>query len=78
MAAFNHCEKLRYIPAFNFSSLGDARYTFNDCYSVESGILDMYNSLKDRVTQHTETFYNCGINTVTGAAELAQIPDDWK
>ena len=78
LGAFNHCEKLRNIPAFNFASLGDASYTFNGCYSVESGILDMYNSLKDRVTQHSETFNNCGINTVTGAAELAQIPDDWK
>lgn len=23
------------------------------------------------------TFYDCGRDTVTGAAELAQIPSDW-
>ena len=29
-------------------------------------------------TNHKSTFYNCGRDTVTGAAELAQIPSDWK
>lgn len=27
---------------------------------------------------HDATFYKCGSDTVTGAAELAQIPSDWK
>lgn len=29
-------------------------------------------------TSHIYTFRNCGINTQTGSAELAQIPNDWK
>ena len=27
---------------------------------------------------HRQAFYNCGSNTQTGAAELAQIPSGWK
>lgn len=56
---------------------------FDNCSNVESGILDYYNYLKfleDSYLSpsHWHTFRNCGINTQTGAAELAQIPDDWK
>ena len=29
-------------------------------------------------TNHAVAFWHCGKNTVTGAAELAQIPNDWK
>jgi hypothetical protein len=29
-------------------------------------------------TNHTDTFDSCGEDTETGAAELVQIPSDWK
>jgi hypothetical protein len=29
-------------------------------------------------TNHDATFRSCGRDTTTGAAELAQIPSDWK
>ena len=29
-------------------------------------------------SSHTEAFKNSGSDTTTGAAELAQIPEDWK
>ena len=28
-------------------------------------------------TSYTDTFKNCGRDTTTGAAELAQIPESW-
>ena len=73
---------IRSIPELKFSdSISDVSYMFGYCRKVESGILRMYNNLKDRPRigiQHEECFRYCGYNTVTGAAELAQIPSDWK
>ena len=46
-----------------------------------TGILyneDPLNPLNLPPTQYSQAFWNCGIDTVTGAAELAQIPNDWK
>lgn len=54
--------------------------TFYELTNVESGILTVYNqlvSLGAQITSHNNTFYNCGRDTVTGAAELAQIPSSW-
>lgn len=53
---------------------------FNGCTNVETGALTVYNQLAAlgaQITSHTDTFKNCGSNTVTGAAELAQIPSSW-
>lgn len=68
------------IPSFgDLSSLETCTYMFNGCFYVTGGILDMYNKLKDIPgLSHLETFRNCGAATETGAAELAQIPSDWK
>jgi hypothetical protein len=54
---------------------------FWDCYNVESGALALYQQASSQArppAYHYYTFYKCGINTTTGAAELAQIPSDWK
>ena len=60
--------------------------TFNGCTGVESGALSYYNYIQDYMTEngvpatkipHTSTFYDCGSGTVTGAADLAQIPTSW-
>lgn len=47
---------------------------------IDDGITEMYNYLSARttLTSHPQTFRNCGSNTQTGSAELAQIPSDWK
>lgn len=51
---------------------------FADQVNVKSGILNAYNYLSSTVTTYNNmTFKNCGSNTVTGAAELAQIPSSW-
>lgn len=55
---------------------------YKECVNVSNGILDQYNIFKDYNFAysglHNQTFTDTGINTTTGAAELAQIPDDWK
>ena len=78
---FTNCEALTAIPLFDTSSVINMDNTFSGCYRVESGALALYNQASSQTTppsNHSYTFRNCGSNTVTGAAELAQIPDDWK
>ena len=76
---FNSCTSLKYIPFFDLSSADIANDMFNKCVKVESGALDIYNSIKnDPPSDHVRMFYNCGRDTQTGSAELAQIPSDWK
>ena len=74
------CTNLRKIPDLNFDSIGYCVNMFAGCVNVETGILSMYNKLKQKVTNplfHEDCFSNCGSNTTTGAAELAQIPASW-
>lgn len=78
---FYKCSALTSVPLFDTSSLVVMDYMFADCLNVESGALALYNQASTQTTppdSHTYTFGNCGSNTVTGAAELAQIPSDWK
>ena len=78
---FRDCAALSYIPAFVLSSVDNCRDMFNGCRNVQSGALAVYNQLVATVTasfKYAGTFKNCGADTVTGAAELAQIPSDWK
>lgn len=54
---------------------------FKDCVNVVSGALDLYNAMKDyeftEETDHADAFLNCGYNTISGYAELEQIPASW-
>lgn len=91
--AFEDCTSLTEIPA-SFYTLpqGDTQYSvdkmFKGCVNISSGIYDAYNywsrqytsfpSVLPRISSHSETFASCGINTQAGAAELAQVPSDWK
>lgn len=59
----------------------DCGSAFYNCKKVPSGALAIYESLSSQAippSTHDTTFYNCGSSTTTGAAELAQIPSDWK
>ena len=63
--------------------MGAAESAFGSCTAVSGGILSMYNALSSNnhltsALSHHETFGACGIDTVSGAAELAQIPAGWK
>lgn len=78
---FNGCTSLKAIPLFNTSEVYNMDYMFKNCINVQSGALALYNQVStqaDIPSTHIQTFYSCGSNTVTGAAELAQIPSDWK
>ena len=78
---FYNCKSLTSIPLFNTSNVTNMTYTFYNCYKVQSGALALYQQASTQATPpsiHTSTFTDCGRDTVTGAAELAQIPADWK
>ena len=69
------------IPLFPVDNVQYADAAFYSCRVVESGALDMYNALSNKLVEvvaHLGTFAYCGDQTVTGAAELAQIPSNWK
>lgn len=78
---FYLCTKMTSIPQLDTQSAVNVYNIFSSCYKVESGILEMYNQMATQTippTTHERAFWNCGRDTVTGAAELAQIPSDWK
>ena len=73
--------ELKEIPLFNTSSAEEMDYAFCDCWGVEHGALALYQQMVNQPnppTSYVGTFAGCGSDTQTGAAELAQIPDDWK
>ena len=75
---FSACSSLRELPDLPVDRVSDCSRAFGNCSNVESGALNMYNKLSQVATTYTQCFLNCGSNTTTGAAELAQIPSDWK
>lgn len=78
---FFDCSSLTNIPLFDTSSVTSTDNMFYRCTEVETGALALYQQLSSQAnppTYHFTTFYNCGSNTTTGAAELAQIPSNWK
>ena len=78
---FNDCSSLTSVPLFNTSSVKFMARMFENCTNVQSGALALYRQASTQANppfSHTKTFRNCGSNTTTGAAELAQIPEDWK
>ncbi len=78
---FKNCSALKTVPIINTSSVRFMSYMFMNCTNVQSGALALYRQASTQASppsKHIQTFYNCGVNTTTGAAELAQIPEDWK
>lgn len=78
---FYYCPSLTSIPLFDTSNVVYFDYAFYVCLMVESGALALYQQASTQAnppTNHTKTFTSCGRDTVTGAAELAQIPSDWR
>lgn len=74
------CWNLVSIPDLDVSSCLDADWICVADAAVTGGALNLYNKLAalDPLPNHDQAFTNCGKDTVTGAAELAQIPDSWK
>lgn len=80
-AMFVNCDRLREVPLYDTSSATDVRDMFYGCYNVTSGALALYTQMANQATPpslHSGCFTDCGRDTQTGAAELAQIPSDWK
>ena len=78
---FIKCSALKTVPLLNTSRVRFMGRMFENCTYVQSGALALYQQASTQAnppSSHTKTFYNCGVNTTTGAAELAQIPEDWK
>jgi hypothetical protein len=56
-------------------------HAFYHCYKVQSGALALYRQASTQAnppTNHLRTFFECGSDTTTGAAELLRIDNDWK
>lgn len=78
---FATCTSLTSIPLFDTSKMVNVKSCFESCVSVNTGILDLYNRMINQTnppTSYDYCFHNCGRNSTTGAAELAQIPNEWK
>lgn len=88
-ATFYECTSITSIPLLSTvkvtnmgGRIGNNTYrgTFENCYNVESGALALYQQASTQATPpttHSLAFTNCGRDTVTGAAERAQIPTSW-
>ena len=77
---FRYCYRLQSIPLYPTNSVTNMDYAFADCKRVESGSLALYNQASSQSTPPTtyaNCFKNCGTYTVTGAAELTNIPSSW-
>lgn len=77
---FFECNNLTSVPLLDTSSATNMNSMFYGCYNVQSGALALYNQASSQATpptDHNDTFTDCGRDTVTGAAELAQIPSSW-
>lgn len=77
---FYGCTSLSAIPDFKIEQAENVYAMFYNCYNVETGIKSLYDKLSvlHSITSHEGAFGFCGSNTTQGAAELAQIPSDWK
>lgn len=77
---FSTCLSVSKIPLLNTTKATAMHYMFDGCKNVTQGALALYQQAANQTTpptSHSYTFRNCGSNTVSGAAELAQIPSSW-
>lgn len=78
---FSYCTSLTAVPLYDTSSVWNMNQMFYNCINVQSGAYDLYWQALRQTTppsKHNQTFYNCGSNTTTGAADLARISSNWK
>lgn len=77
---FDSCENLEEVPLYNTVNADNVNAMFAGCFKVQSGALALYNQMASQLivpTSHINTFSQCGKDTVSGAAELSQIPTSW-
>lgn len=76
----NYCTSLQSVPLLATGAATTVTQMFNECRNVASGALALYTQMSTQTTPpvtYNTCFKNCGVDTVTGAAELAQIPTSW-
>lgn len=80
LCMFLDCPALSAIPDLKIEHAENVDSMFSRCYNVETGIKSLYDKLSvlPSITSHGSVFADCGIDTSQGAAELTQIPNDWK
>ena len=77
---FKGCSSLTAVPLFDTSNVMYMSSMFYNCTNVEHGAYDLYQRASTQTTppsSYSQAFTNCGSNTTTGQAELAQIPTSW-
>lgn len=77
---FYGCTGLTYIAPLRCTIVQHVGGMFQGCTEVTEGALAQYTWFINHninITNHSSTFTNCGSNTQTGTAELAQIPVGW-
>ena len=77
---FSLCNSITIVPLFNTYKVTNMSGMFAQCRNVQSGALALYQQASTQTnppSEYDSTFLNCGLNTTTGAAELAQIPSSW-
>ena len=77
---FSNCTGLTYIAPLHCINVQNVGGMFSGCTEVTEGALAQYtwfNTYGININNHSGTFTNCGSNTQTGTAELAQIPVGW-
>ena len=77
---FSLCNSITIVPLFNTYKVTNMAGMFAHCRYVQSGALALYQQASTQTnppSKYGNTFYNCGIFTTTGKAELAQIPSSW-
>ena len=75
-----NCTSLTNVALFDTSTVTSMNYMLFQSTNVQTGALALYQQASTQTNpprNHDGTFLNCGINTQTGAAELAQIPTSW-
>lgn len=78
---FYQCSSLSAIPLYDTTNAYNMNNMFRSAINVKTGALSLYQQASTQTTPptyHVGVFKDCGINTTQGAAELAQIPSNWK
>lgn len=77
---FTKAVNLTALPFVTAPLLTLAYRMYSECRNAASGIYDMYEYLSTKsvaVTSYSKCFEYCGSQSVSGAQELAQIPQSW-
>lgn len=77
---FTNCTGLTLITPIQCPTVQNVGGMFQGCTNVEEGALAQYNWFSTyalNINNHSGTFTDCGSDTVTGLAELDQIPVGW-